>query len=232
MRVATTSFILATLANSAMAQDIPRPFDWSGFYVGGTLGALGGNMDADNLRIDADLLDLDPPLLLDLNAAAIGGTAGANLQMGQFVLGVEGTVSWLNGRAVDDRSGDPIAIVVSTDIKQLATLRGRAGMAFDNVLFFATAGVAMAQTEGRLADIYARGTYAYSDAQMFWGWTAGAGVEIGVTERVSIKAEALYHDLGKRTYSFAADPGAPYDEITADGALKGWVGQVGINFHF
>jgi opacity protein-like surface antigen len=218
---------------SATAQDVTRPaFDWNGFYVGGTVGAFGGGMEADNLRIDGTLVILDPPLSLNLNTGAVGATAGANLQMGHFVLGVEGNITWLNGRAVDDRSNDPIAIVVSTDIKQLATLRGRAGVAFDNLLFFATAGVAAAQTDGNLSDIYRRGTYAYSNPQTFLGWVAGGGVEVGVTERVSLKAEALYHDLGKRTYTFDADPAAPYKQITADGALKGWSAQVGLNFHF
>ena len=231
---ATTSFLLTALAGATVAQDVAKPvFDWSGFYVGGTVGAFDGGVDADNLLIDGNLVVLHPPLLLDLkNVPAIGATAGANLQMGHFVLGVEGNVNWLNGRAVDDRSGDPIAIVVSTDLKQLATLRGRAGVAFENILFFATAGVAVAQTDGHLSDIYRRGTYAYSDPQTFLGWVAGGGVEVGLTERVSLKAEALYHDLGKRTYAFNADPAAPYDQITADGALKGWTAQVGLNFHF
>jgi outer membrane immunogenic protein len=230
---ATTSFLLMALGSPVVAQDIVEPpFDWSGFYVGVTAGAFDGGLDADNLRIDGNLIVLDPPLMLDLDAPEIGVTAGANLQMGHFVLGVEADVNWLNGRAVDDRSGDPIAIVVAADLKQLATLRGRAGVAFDNILFFATAGVAVAQTDGNLSDIYRRGTYAYSDAQTFLGWVAGGGVEVGVTERVSLKAEALYQDLGKRTYTLNADPAAPYDLITADGALKGWTARVGLNFHF
>ena len=90
----------------------------------------------------------------------------------------------------------------------------------------------VALADGNLSDIYRRGTYAYSDSQTFLGWVAGGVVEVGMTERVSLKAEALYHALGKRTYTFNADPAAPYNQINADAALKDWTAQVGLNFHF
>lgn len=232
---ATASFFFVAISGAAMAQDMAKPaYNWSGFYIGGTVGVFDGGVDADNLQIDDFTFDeFEPPLLLDFNAPVFGVTAGANRQMGAFVFGVEADVTWLNARAVDDRSEDSIAIVVGTDLDLLATLRGRAGVAFDNILVFATAGAAMGRTEGSLSDIYRRGTYAYRDEQTFVGWVAGGGVEVGITERISLKAEALRLDLGKRTYTFDADPEeAGYEQINADGRLKGWTARAGINLRF
>ena len=230
---AATLLLVAALSGEAVAQDATKlPYDWSGFYIGGLVGTFDGGIDADNFTIDGSGAELDPPLNLDLNGAANGVTAGFNRQYGRLVLGLEADYSWLNADALDDRSGDPLAIIVATDVQQIATLRGRAGFAHNNILFFGSAGVATAKTVGRLSDIYGSGTYSYSDPQTFNGLVAGGGVEVGLSERVSSKAEALYHDLGTRTYSFAANPITPFDQITADGALSGWTVRAGMNFRF
>ena len=230
---AATLLLVAVLSGEAVAQEATKPsYDWSGFYIGGLVGTFDGGMDADNFTIDDTGVELDPLLNLDLIGAANGITAGFNQQYGQFVLGLEADYSWLNADAVDDRSGDRLAIIVATDVHKLATLRGRAGFAHNNILFFGSAGVATAETVGKLSDIYGSGTYSYSDPQTFNGWVAGGGVEVGMSARVSLKAEALYHALGTRTYSFAANPATPFEQITAEGVLSGWTVRAGMNFHF
>jgi outer membrane immunogenic protein len=231
---ATTSFAILALSGAAVAQSVGAPiFDWSGFYVGGSIGAFSGSIDPADLAFDGNVFPLDPPLLLDLNAPAIGIAAGANMQLGHFVLGVEGDASWLNTKVVDDRSDQSLgAFIVAANLSNIATLRARVGVAVDRALFYATAGVASAQTSGQVSDIYDRGTYVYDDAQTFLGWVAGAGVEIAVSEQVSWKGEAVYHDFGSRTYTFNGDPSVGYDQITADGVLKGWTARAGLNFYF
>lgn len=232
--VIASSILFIATSSGALAQDMSGPaFDWSGIYVGGTVGAFSGEMTESDIMMD-DMVVPFEPLLFDLNELALGVTAGANMQMGHLVLGVEADYNWINAEAVADRSQTGDAFIVSVNLKQIATLRGRAGFAVDNVLFYATGGVALAEAEGNVSDIYQRGTYSYSDTQSFLGWVAGAGVEVAVTEQISLKGEALYQDLGSRTYTFVPSDtdDVPYDQITAEGALQGWTARVGLNFRF
>jgi outer membrane immunogenic protein len=226
--------LLAAITGTAVAEDISAPaFDWSGLYVGGTVGAFSGQMTADELMID-DFEAPFEPFRLDLNDTAFGVTAGGNLQMGHLVLGVEADYNWINAEGVDDRSLSGEALIVSVTAQQLATLRGRLGFAYENILFYATAGVAAATAETDVSDIYTRGTYTYSDTQTFLGWVAGGGVEVAVNEQISLKGEALYQDLGSKTYTFRpdAEDDVTYEQITAEGVLSGWTARVGLNFHF
>lgn len=237
MRVSSilaSSFVFFAASGGAFAQDMSGPaFDWSGIYVGGTVGGFSGEMIESDIMMD-DMLVPFEPLSFDLDELALGVTAGANMQMGHLVLGVEADYNWINAEDVADRSQTGDAFIVSVNLKQLATLRARAGFAYENILFYATGGLAIAEAEGHVSDIYQRGTYSYSDSQSFLGWVAGAGVEVAVTEQISLKGEALYQDLGSRTYTFRPSDtdDVSYDQITAEGALRGWTARVGLNFRF
>jgi len=79
------------------------------------------------------------------------------------------------------------------------TLRGRLGYASDRVLPYVTAGYAGGTTHddtGSTADTYHN------------GWTAGAGVEMAITDSWSIKGEGLYVRLEDKTYPSGGQSGA------------------------
>ncbi|MCC7346545.1 MAG: porin family protein, partial [Variibacter sp.] len=57
------------------------------------------------------------------------------------------------------------------------------------------------------------------------GWTAGGGVEYMFAPNWSLKAEALYYDLGSRNY--LVDAG-----LTVNASHRGAVARGGINYHF
>jgi outer membrane immunogenic protein len=232
--ILASSVVFVAASGGAFAQDMSgSAFDWSGIYVGGTVGAFSGEMTESDIMMDDTPIPFEP-LTFDLDALALGVVAGANMQMGNLVLGVEADYNWVNAEAVADRSQTGDAFIVSVNLKHLATLRARAGFAYENILFYATGGVAVAEAEGNVSDIYERGTYSYSDSQTFLGWVAGAGVEVAVTEQISLKGEAVYQDLGSRTYTFVPSDtdDVSYDQITAEGALQGWTARVGLNFRF
>jgi len=69
----------------------------------------------------------------------IGGTAGFNYQIGSWVLGVEGDGDWanLNGTTFN-ASCAPVGC--TTQSSWLATVRGRAGYAWDRLLVYGTGG--------------------------------------------------------------------------------------------
>ncbi|MGA8651485.1 MAG: outer membrane beta-barrel protein, partial [Xanthobacteraceae bacterium] len=73
----------------------------------------------------------------------------------------------------------------------LATVRGRAGYAWDRVLFYGTGGAAFANVQA------GAGALPFSSSTQT-GWTAGAGVEYAFTNNISAKVEYLYVGLGSQ----------------------------------
>jgi outer membrane immunogenic protein len=150
-------------------------FTWTGGYVGGELGYGWGSATTGGASFSAD---------------GIGGGlyTGYNFQPGSnFVLGIEGDIT------AHDMSGSAGGISVSNPWN--ATLRGRAGFAFDRFLIYGTGGVAFGDvkvTNGGLAD-----------SQWRTGWTAGGGVEAAITNSLIGRVEYRYTDLGTATYATA-----------------------------
>jgi outer membrane immunogenic protein len=73
----------------------------------------------------------------------------------------------------------------------LATLRGRFGVAFDRTLVYGTAGGAA----GELKSMFAIPAGTTSTTVTDGTWTAGGGIEYGLTDHLSARVEYLY--LGK-----------------------------------
>src|SRR5208283_3726253 len=72
------------------------------------------------------------------------------------------------------------------------TLRGRAGYAMNNVLLYGTLGIAYGG--GKIQ------SGAFEETNTHFGWTAGGGIEVGLTRNWSVKAEYLYVDLSDQRY--------------------------------
>ncbi len=79
----------------------------------------------------------------DMNVDGLFGgvQAGINWQSGSFVIGLEGDVSFVDWSNQIESDADTDE-VVSSETDFVATLRGRAGFALDNLLLFGTAGLA------------------------------------------------------------------------------------------
>jgi outer membrane immunogenic protein len=209
MKRVVLGLLLASIAGAASAADILAPSaaytkapvispvtNWSGFYIGAVGGYASENSGS-----------------LGIKGGFGGGTLGYNWQFGQFVVGLEGDGTFGDVSATAAASG----VSATVKVDSFGTFRGRAGVAVDQVLFYGTAGLA-------LADIKLSGTalgVTLSDNKTQTGWTAGAGVEWMFVPRWSLKAEYLYRRFDNLTFV-----GFPV------GALAVNSGQVGINFHF
>jgi outer membrane immunogenic protein len=121
----------------------------------------------------------------DPSGFAGGGQLGYNWQTGQFVFGVEAD---LQASGAEDTFA---AFQFSSP--WFGTLRGRAGFAMSNILLYATAGLAYGGGELQVAGL--------SESQGHWGWTAGAGIEVGFAPKWSVKAEYLFVDLNDEGYA-------------------------------
>ena len=191
---------LACAATPALAADIPGGpyvaapyggYNWTGFYAGLNLGYQWGSVSNTNLS----------PAGID------GGIQGGfNWQSGSIVLGGE-TDLQLSGAS--DNVGN-----FKFSNPWFGTLRGRAGYALNNILFYGTGGLAYGGGTAELG--------ALSETQNGFGWTAGGGLEVGLAPRWTVKAEYLHVDLSAQNYALT---GLSH-EITAN------VLRFGANYHF
>ncbi len=112
-------------------------YNWTGCYVG----VQGGGVWGRTKHRAEPLFNVDTTPSFDLTGGEVGGTLGCNYQTGSWVFGVEGDGSWTNasGSSNEILPGNPI-IIGHTDMRWLATVRGRIGYAFNNNLIYATGG--------------------------------------------------------------------------------------------
>jgi iron complex outermembrane recepter protein len=161
----------------------PPPFSWTGIYLGLNGAYSFGSSDWTRVVIGATSGNFAT------SGFAFGGTAGANYQIGHFVIGVEGDGDWT------DASGFGTFTVASfcaggclTNNNWLATVRGRIGYAFDRILAYGTGGAAFGDVRANFSnDPVSSATEA--------GWTVGAGVEVAFAANWTAKAEYLFVDL-------------------------------------
>jgi outer membrane immunogenic protein len=114
----------------------------------------------------------------------IGGQGGYNWQVGHFVYGFEADLqaSGANDTFATYKFSNP----------WFGTVRGRAGVAFNNILLYGTAGLALAGSQIDVGGI--------SESNTHVGWAVGAGMEVGFTPNWSAKAEYLFIDLSNQSY--------------------------------
>lgn len=224
------AFVLA--ATPAMATDLmgdggAAGHDWSGLYVGGTVGVVTTEVDTSNVLFEGSDAGLGT-ISYSASGWLAGVTLGANMQMdGGLVAGIEGDYSLASADA--SFTNTDYGFTATARLQSLGTLRGRLGFSAGNVLIYGTGGLAMGQLEGQIDDTYGSDVVTTTDTASYFGWTAGAGAEVAVSDTMSLKGEALYYDLGSQGMTFNEGSGG-WNPITNDSALTGWVGRVGINF--
>ncbi|MVT54497.1 outer membrane beta-barrel protein [Bradyrhizobium yuanmingense] len=145
-------------------------YSWAGPYLGGNIGYEWGSVDNNPTKP---------------SGFVAGVQAGYNFQNGPGVFGVEGDIQ---AAGADDtfapwKFSNP----------WFGTLRGRAGYAFNNVLFYGTAGLAFGELRAQ--------TFGWSESHTTAGWTIGAGAEIGLAPNWSAKLEYLYIDLSTSQFA-------------------------------
>jgi outer membrane immunogenic protein len=163
-----------------------RPFSWSGLYVGAQVGYGWGNTAAQS----GPTTGFDQSYGYDSNGWVGGVHAGYNWQYQNLVYGIETDIeaSSISGSGIGS-----LGLAHTTDLNWVGSTRGRLGIAYDRTLFYATAGWAYGDV--RIDKSFA----SYSDVRN--GWTAGAGVEHAISDRMTMRLEYRYTDLGSTNFS-------------------------------
>ncbi|WP_448952759.1 outer membrane protein [Labrys neptuniae] len=210
----STSVFAADLAPAAAEPVAPvvTPYNWSGPYVGLHAGYGWGRETDDQSRlfpvpsttVVQTTTTSAPADKFDLSGFIGGAHAGYNYQINQFVIGVEGDIDYsnLNGSAHAVYPGG-IARTLKLKTEWQGSARARFGYAFDNILVYATGGLAVANAKLSTAGAHSSNTHV--------GWTAGLGAEYAFTQNWIGRLEVRYSDFGKKGYD------------TPDGRVKaGW----------
>jgi outer membrane immunogenic protein len=205
------------VATAAQAADLsyrkPAPlmtvpaFTWTGFYVGGQIGYTRGK-DITKEFFTSPYFFVGLQNRFNPTGMTGGLHAGANLQFGSIVTGVEIDADFGNVKAgfVDP----PVAPFNpggrgQTELGLHGTVRGRLGYAFDRLLVYGTAGIAM----GELKSTYSNwpGT-TESFTRNITGYVVGAGAEYAVTDSITVRGEYRFtgYELLKNN-SLIAFPG-------------------------
>lgn len=214
--------------------------NWSGFYIGGHLG--GGWSDAhwsDPFGAPAPaghrlLSAVNVPYFGDMTHATGplgGGQIGADWQTGHWVIGGEA-----DGSAADLRGDNTCfsglgGINCEHVVKDVSTISGRAGYAWNRALFYAKGGGAWASTTYNLngnTGAIALGTG--STAAIESGWEAGVGLEYALTAHWSTGFEYDHIDLNRLTVPFPTVALVDAQDISVRQSLD--VFKLDLNYRF
>jgi outer membrane immunogenic protein len=221
MKISTAALALLLSSTAAFAADLApqpvepvapvvvAPFTWTGIYGGLQAGYTFGNSDFSVYRASTGLPDYEGSM--DPSGFTGGLYVGANYQFeGNFVIGIEAdgnyddvkdsSVAYGNAAAgtapVTPRESD-------AKLKWDASVRLRAGYAFDRFLPYITGGVAFGKFDYN-PNWTIDGQLRHSSTQT--GWTIGAGLEYAVTDNLIARVEYRYTDYGKKTYVEYVNP--------------------------
>jgi outer membrane immunogenic protein len=160
-------------------------YNWTGFYLGGT---AGGGI-ANSSHLDADDFEAGNTKFQEA-FGAVGLTAGYNYQFNHTVLGVEGDFNWATVDKTKQLANDDDTGTTRFKMDQFATLRGRAGLALDQTLIYATAGLAFAHVQNTTA--FGDTTFAQaSESKWKTGLAVGAGLEFALSHNWTLKGEYM-----------------------------------------
>ena len=229
--VAAAAIVVAA-AGDARAADLPIPslppplpaavYNWTGFYLG-----VNGGFGTGNSNWSDGVIGTTGSF--PTSGFLVGGTAGVNYQIAEYVFGIEGDGDWTNLRGNSGSACGAISAVVTppvscqTQSQWLATVRGRVGYAFDRILLYGTAGAAFGNVQTGLNP---PSTF---DSAVEAGWTVGAGVEVALAENWTAKAEYLFVDLPNATCTTAANCGGAAGSIVS---FNENIIRAGVNYNF
>ncbi|MGO8841743.1 MAG: outer membrane beta-barrel protein [Methyloceanibacter sp.] len=184
-------------------------FDWSGSYVGAELGYAAGASNWSAAGPGGSHLSGSFDMFQEFDAFKGTGSYFEGLEAGynhvlpsHLVLGVEGDLSFPS-----DISGSQAVSSVSTGeasysdtVLWSGTARGRIGYAFHNWLLYGTGGIAFSRDQidrTQLSGTAGKAVAGDVDNELLtrWGVTIGAGVEVGLTPRLSAKLEYRFYDF-------------------------------------
>jgi outer membrane immunogenic protein len=214
--LANLAALAMTMAGPVLAADMPikapapfaERFSWTGCYVGGNVGGGFAKKDlTDPVQLVQDsflgagstagVTTVNP----SPSGVVIGGQIGCDYEFpSSFVIGIEGAASGSTMRGSKliglplGFPGESALVQANTDF--LASLTGRVGYAFDNVLVYARSGAALAGDKFEVSGAFTGLPFDFRGLDDRFGWVVGGGVDWAVTPHWSVNVEYDFYDFG------------------------------------
>ncbi|WP_442755097.1 carbohydrate porin [Methylocystis sp. JAN1] len=220
----------------------PPLFNWAGLYVGASLGAgvplHGGERLQAGGGFTSSTFDLYPNSNSRTGVTA-GAQAGYNWRSGPWVWGFETDFSLLDGRRAPNGlfiaspvyPAPPVfTLTPLSSANFFATLRGRAGLAFDRALVYLTGGVASGGARGPTTLSISGATFSAPWSQSSrLKYAVGAGFEYAFADDWSARAEYLFLSQSLNTQLFDDGAGSTYYSRIRN---ENHILRFGLNYHF
>jgi len=192
-------------------------YAWTGFYIGGHAGAgIGRSSWSDPVTGGTNAFTSGAGFLG-------GGQIGANYQWNVLVLGVEGDFNWTR---LKGSGSNFLGDTIGTDTQWTSTVAGRVGAAFNRLLIYGKGGAAFARDRSAFTDLAGNSA---NNAFTRTGWTAGVGLEYGITNDWSAKIEYDFLSFGGQPLNFTTTTPTTY---ASSATLNIQEVKAGVNFHF
>jgi outer membrane immunogenic protein len=206
-------------------------FSWTGFYIGGNLGAGWGQGNVVDSLFGVNFTNGNQVSFVG------GGQVGGNYQIGSFVIGAEADFDWFannnnsgNGTTVSI-AGVPTVLRVSANDRWETTLAARFGYAWDRALFYGKVGGGWVGAGNfAVTNVGTGASVAVSNGNTNVGWLVGAGFEYAFTQNWTAKLEYDYLALNNASYNVTV-PGVGVDTFT-NGGRNVQTFTVGVNYLF
>jgi outer membrane immunogenic protein len=250
----------ALIAAPAMAADLRMPvkappapiapaFSWTGFYLGIDGGYGWNDSTGDRTCVNPGGVFFGPGCTQNIQGHVIspsgglfGGTAGYNVQGGNFVYGIETDIQWSNISAsatVPIGVPAPTGSYTATDkLNWFGTARGRIGfLATPQLLAYVTGGLIYGNESVTAITFFPSGfNYPAALSTTRTGGVVGGGLEYAFANNFSAKVEGLYYDMGTLNIAFTCPTGSATcsSGFTEGGtfAERGFIVRGGLNWHF
>ncbi len=228
--LAATAF--TALSFSAFSADLPARtfapvapapiFSWTGFYVGTNAGFIrsmaAATEEGGGLFWGGDKIDSS-------GSGVLGGIqAGYNYHLGAIVFGLEADLA---ATSADAKNTTHVYRADQHKTSALGTVRGRVGYAFDRTLLYVTGGLAYGNVKNSVANIFFLTPPNAETSGWRTGYAVGGGVETAINAHWTVKAEALYYNVGSSSAQFVCCSFTVPFKTKNDGALA----RVGVNFN-
>jgi outer membrane immunogenic protein len=249
IKILSVAAVLAPGAAIAADPYVGGSYDWSGFYAGVGIAAASGRTENTDIVLTTSgaLIGIGPGAVTDYPGAdSIDepsgwlGTiqVGHNWQSGKLVFGLEAALNVGSVSATSSTLGSVEGPLYEGDasLDAYGTLGLRAGVAMDNLLVFATAGLAIGKGSATVAITPGippsmAEPFVASDSQTHVGYALGLGAEVGLSGPWTLRADYQYVNLGQADYLFEY-AGSDGSTLAVTAATSVHVGKVSLNYRF
>jgi outer membrane immunogenic protein len=252
-RMLLASAVALTAGGQALAADLPPPmappprapaayipmapaYNWSGFYIGGNLGAgFSKNSYSDSIGSTFNSSNSNTSFLG-------GGQVGVNYEFyNGVVVGAEAMFDWApntnNTLTATNTlpSGAPVTGTAQFNNRWLTTATGKLGYAWDRVMLYGKGGWAwVGQSNSNVSVTGPAGTFptSISSNSTLGGWTAGLGVEWAFAGNWSARAEYDYIGLQNQNYTVTSTSARFNNDVISGNSRSIQLVTAGLNYKF